>query len=276
MAYLVDYHIHTDFSIDAEGSPVEFARAAAGAGLSEICFTDHMDFLTYDESHGFFRPHEYLSALQRTRGEAGKKLQVKAGMELGIEPETIDQAAGVAGQEYFRTLDFVIGSVHGVEGRLLGNGYFEGKSSREACRKYLADLSTGLSAVAAKSAIDVVGHLDLVKRYAPWQPDKKWFDESRDIFEAIIEMIVEQGIGLEVNTSGFRQRPLEQFPSVEILNIYRERGGEILSIGSDSHSPGTLVRSVGFCRQALDAIRAAGFRYFTVFDRRKPRFIPLD
>ncbi len=276
MSYLVDYHLHTEFSIDAEGSPLDFVRAGVDAGLSEICFTDHMDFLTYDESHGFFRPHEYLRALQVARDEAGKKLQVKAGMELGIEPEIVGQAVTAAGQEYFRTLDFVIGSVHGVEGRLLGNGYFEGKSSREACRKYLADLNTGLGAVAAVHAIDVVGHLDLVKRYAPWQPDEKWFDESRDLFEAIIEMIVRQGVGLEVNTSGFRQRPLKQFPSVEILDIYRKRGGEILSIGSDSHSPAMLVRSAHFCRRAFDAITAAGFRYFTVFDSRKPRFIPLE
>jgi len=276
MAYLVDYHIHTEFSVDAEGSPGEFARAALDAGLSEICFTDHVDLLGYDEGRGFFKPRPYLDTLAATREEMAGRLLVKAGMELGVEPEIIDKVIAVAGQDYFSEFDYVIGSVHGVEGRLLGNGYFGGKSRREACSRYLQDLSTAVCTMGPCHAIDVIGHLDLVKRYAPWQPGERWLDEARDIFETVIGTIVEHGIGLELNTSGFRQRPLEQFPCVEILNIYRQRGGEILSIGSDAHSPGTLKQSAAFCRTALDIMGAAGFRYFTTFDRRKPSFLPLE
>lgn len=40
---LQDYHIHTNFSPDCEMEPEIAVEAAIKAGMSEICFTDHMD-----------------------------------------------------------------------------------------------------------------------------------------------------------------------------------------------------------------------------------------
>jgi histidinol-phosphatase (PHP family) len=276
MARLVDYHIHTEFSVDAEGSPGEFARAALDAGLTEICFTDHVDFLGYDPSCGFFKPRAYLDAVARVRAELSGRLQVLAGVELGIEPEVIERAVKAARQAYFAELDYVIGSVHGVEGQLLGRGYSAGKSRREACERYLRDLDTSVRTLGTSRTVDVIGHLDVVKRYAPWRRSDRWFDDASDIFEQIVGTLVDLGIGLEVNTSGLRQAPQEQFPCVEILDMYRKRGGEILTIGSDSHSPATLAQSSKFCRTAREVIKAAGFRYFTIFAGRKPSFVPVE
>ena len=276
MARLVDYHIHTEFSVDAEGSPDEFARAAFDAGLMEICFTDHVDFLGYDTSCGFFKPRAYLDAVARVRARLPGKIRVLAGIELGIEPEVIERAVEASRQGYFSELDYVIGSVHGVEGQLLGSCYFPGKSRREACERYLRDLDTSVRTLGKSRTVDVIGHLDVVKRYASWRPNERWLDDARDIFEQAVATIVDLGIGLEVNTSGFRQAPQEQFPCVEILDMYRRKGGEILTIGSDSHSPASMTQSGTFCRAALEVIKAAGFRYFTTFAGRKPSFVPVD
>ena len=40
---MYDYHIHPDFSFDAEGSIEEFCECALEKGLREICFTTHLD-----------------------------------------------------------------------------------------------------------------------------------------------------------------------------------------------------------------------------------------
>lgn len=39
-----DYHVHTYFSSDCEVSPREHISKAIACGMSEICFTDHMDY----------------------------------------------------------------------------------------------------------------------------------------------------------------------------------------------------------------------------------------
>ncbi|MEO0189434.1 MAG: PHP domain-containing protein, partial [candidate division WOR-3 bacterium] len=40
---MVDYHIHTNHSIDAEGSLNEYCERALTLGLKEICFTNHCE-----------------------------------------------------------------------------------------------------------------------------------------------------------------------------------------------------------------------------------------
>ena len=44
MPFYCDYHMHSHHSFDAKHSIREMAEAAVQAGLSEICFTDHIDF----------------------------------------------------------------------------------------------------------------------------------------------------------------------------------------------------------------------------------------
>ena len=41
---MFDYHMHTVVSFDGHCRGIEMARAAADAGLKEICFTDHLDY----------------------------------------------------------------------------------------------------------------------------------------------------------------------------------------------------------------------------------------
>ena len=40
---MFDYHIHPNYSIDAEGEVDEFCKAALDIGLKEIAFTTHLD-----------------------------------------------------------------------------------------------------------------------------------------------------------------------------------------------------------------------------------------
>ena len=38
-----DFHVHSDFSSDAESAPEVMIREAVRRGLRTICFTDHQD-----------------------------------------------------------------------------------------------------------------------------------------------------------------------------------------------------------------------------------------
>ena len=41
---MFDYHLHSNISYDGRSTSEQMARAAADAGLKEICFTDHLDY----------------------------------------------------------------------------------------------------------------------------------------------------------------------------------------------------------------------------------------
>ena len=47
---MIDYHVHTNYSADASATVTEQLEAAAERGLSEICFTDQVDFDNGDKS----------------------------------------------------------------------------------------------------------------------------------------------------------------------------------------------------------------------------------
>ena len=115
----------------------------------------------------------------------------------------------------------------------------------------------------------VLGHLTLPLRYMNENLGEQMtfdghYDQCREIFRALIE----SGCGIECNTN----RGNVPLPDAPLLKLYREMGGEIITIGSDAHSAeyvGCRVRET----QAL--LRTCGFRYFCTFEGGKPTFRKL-
>ena len=64
-----------------------------------------------------------------------------------------------------------------------------------------------------------------------------------DYAEEVFRVLIDKGIGMEVNTSGLRvsDAPLPPLPFVK---RYLEMGGEILTIGSDAHRPEAVGRRI--------------------------------
>ena len=94
----------------------------------------------------------------------------------------------------------------------------------------------------------------------------------RDIIDLILKNLIEKGVGIECNTAGFKYGLGHPHPTEEILGRYRELGGEIITLGSDAHSPEHL----GFAfEKAADILKNCGYRYYTIFENRKPNFLKL-
>jgi histidinol-phosphatase (PHP family) len=62
-------------------------------------------------------------------------------------------------------------------------------------------------------------------------------------------------------------------PSKEILRLYKDLGGEIITIGSDAHRPKDLGYHFDY---AVEMIKAANIKYLATFDQRKLNLFSLD
>lgn len=273
-----DYHVHSEYSDDSTYPLEQVIRDAIGMGMDEICITDHVDYgikkdwdageeIAYRGSQPLANVDypRYMAALRDMQSRYGDRIRIRVGLEFGIQTHTIPQFRALLTRY---PLDFVILSIHQVENQEFWTQEFQrGRTQQEYNERYYEEL---LDVVQQYQGYSVLGHLDLITRYD--EQGVYPFERVRPLVEAILRRVIADGKGIEVNTSSHRYGLTDTTPSVAILQLYRELGGTILTIGSDSHAPAHLGTYIGEARALL---RDLGFRQFCTFERMQPVFYPL-
>ena len=270
--YITDYHCHSTISPDGHNTMREMAEAAAAAGVDELCFTDHVEPLPWVKwNEPPLARHSYdWSAMTRQFREAqealGGRIALRMGAELGECTFALDVMDSFLDDA--PPLDFTIGSVHTFR---MADGAINDlcwiKSGEEAvwydaCERYFDEMERLLD----WGRFQVLGHLTLPQRYAEEMHglmlDLGRFEER---IRSILKRAIEKGIGIECNTNR-GNRPL---PDEKWLRIYHELGGELITLGSDAHTPEYIACAM-VERQEL--LKACGLRYFTTYEQKKPSF----
>lgn len=261
-----DYHMHSNFSSDSVSDMEDMIKQSIDLGLKEICFTDHVDY-DVDTDYG---PQiifdEYFNKLSILKNKYKNSISIKQGIELGLQSQITNICSDLVNKYPF---DFVICSVHAINRLDLYFGeYFKNKNQFEAYNGYFNEL---YNIVKNYKDYSVLGHLDLIKRYGNYDEllDDKLFS---DIIESILKQVIQDGKGIEINTSCYRYNLPDLTPSRYILNMYKELGGEIITTGSDSHMPSQISYKFDYIYEYLKSI---GFKYVCTFDKMKPNFIKI-
>lgn len=268
---LWDTHMHTMFSGDSEAAPEDMIQSAIDRGLAGLCFTDHQDF-DYREEPGCFDldVDAYYRKIDSLRAQFQKThpdFKINWGVEIGLQPHTLEQNLALVEQYPF---DFVIGSSHCVRAiDIYYPPFYEGRTEEEAYQEYFEAI---LANVLSPADFDVYGHIDYVVRYGPSKNANYSYEKYADIIDEILRQLIARGKGIEINTAGFKYGLGHPNPTEEIINRYHELGGEIITIGADGHKPEHVAYDFD---KVPDILKAAGFKYFTVFTGRKPEFFPL-
>lgn len=261
---MFDYHVHTDFSSDCVFSMEEMIKGAVYNGLKEICFTDHVDYDYMDDTISFDVDFKKFDSIYLPLKEKYRDIiTLKKGVEIGMQPHVIKRCDTLVQENNF---DFVIGSVHTCNKLDLYRGdFYKGKTPDEAWDTFLRET---IESAKEFKGLNVIGHLDIIKRYDP-SVRKIDINNFRGHFEELFRFLSYNGKGIEINTSGMRGDLLSPLPSLDILKMYKEYGGEIITLGSDSHAPDTL--GFGFER-ATEMLQQIGFKYICTFENSKPVF----
>ncbi|MGE5633533.1 MAG: histidinol-phosphatase HisJ family protein [Caulobacteraceae bacterium] len=268
MNYLMDYHVHSTHSIDGHSTIMELCRSAISKGINEIVITDH--FEPYDGNGGcpqYDQKHYWIEAIKARKVFKGR-LQVKMGVELG-QPHLFPESSEAVLADF--PYDYVIGSVHKFPGGKDASELdYSAISEEDACSMYL----TQLKQLIAWNNFDCIGHLDLIKRYSVGTYGRNISLVCQyDLLREVLKAAIVKGKGIEINTSGLRQTPRETMPGLDVLRLYKELGGEVLTIGSDAHFASDVGKGVP---EALDMAREAGFKFITVFKDREPQWIRIS
>lgn len=266
---MFDYHVHTEFSVDCNVPMEQSCEAAIAAGITEIAFTDHVDYQPEDPGFGYYDHDRYFESLERVRSLYEPDLVVLAGAEIDFHSDLVD-TVGRFVEQYGSTYDFVIGSIHyAAQGALIYPAYLAERPLATVIQEYVEQAT-----VAARTGwFDTIGHLDLPKRYLP--KEMRTYDpiDHRDTYEGLFDTLIECGVAFEINTSGIRQAPKASMPGPAVVRWYADRGGTRMTTGTDSHGARTVGNGI---RETLEMLRLCGIDQVLSFRSRQSTPVDID
>ena len=182
------------------------------------------------------------------------------GLEFGMQVYTIPQYEKLFSAWPF---DFVILSVHQIENKEFWTQDFQsGHTQAEYNLRYYEEI---LALVQQYHNYSILGHLDLISRYD--KASSFPFEKIRSIIEKILITVITDGKGIEVNTSSHRYGLSDLTPSIDILRLYRDLGGKIITVGSDSHRKEHLG---AYIAETLNILKTIGYKEVYTFEQMQP------
>jgi histidinol-phosphatase (PHP family) len=210
----------------------------------------------------YFDVDEQQAEITRVQRLLGDDIKILKGIEIGMYEDCHDEIRNVLCSSSF---DQVLASVHYIEQTdPYYGGYYDDKDWKQAYGRYLETIYREMTWL---GDFDIMGHYDYIVRYAPYPVTSIRYRDFSDIFDEMFRYLIYEGKALEINTKsyeGHRGRIVELDHNV--LLRYRELGGEIISLGSDSHEPSRVGAS--FATHAA-LLKSLGFRWSAHYESRK-------
>ena len=232
-----DLHCHTYYSFDSKTEPELLVQSAIDKGLDLIAITDHAD-VDYEDCGMCFdhRADERKEVILGLKHKYKDKIKIIFGIELGQPNNKRDIADKLIADNGY---EYVLGSIHNLryvpDFALLDfkkiNEYPEMVDN--LYNRYLDDL-IGLADV---PYIDVVTHVTYMIRYVQAAGGDLDLSAYYPKYEQLFKAIIKNGKALEINTSNLRRGFGTTMPSEDLIKLYTECGGRLITVGSDAHRP---------------------------------------
>ncbi len=270
---LCDTHVHTYNSHDSSATLEDIVNACIDKNVSVLAVTDHCDIQ-------YFVDRDMMSCIGNSvqdavsAGEkADGKVKILKGVELGEglwSKECTDKILSIC--DY----DIIVGSVHAVRYKDYTMPYSTIDFSKMSwldiegyLNKYFDEVFEMLKSVPC----NVMAHLTCPFRYLTHKYKIKAETEKyREKIEKIINYIIENSIAMEINTSGYGIESIGLSPDEWIIKLFKEKGGYLITLGSDAHVPENV--SKGF-DSVIKMLKEYGFEGYYYFENGKSVLCPF-
>jgi len=257
----VDYHIHTEASLDAKGSMEEYVKKAKQKKLGEIGFSEHVKFNNINGQPFIPIKSTYLQNFLNLKAKA--ELPVKLGAEVDFIPRFVQKIEGFIRKYPF---DYVIGAVHFIDNWSVDSPSQICEYSKRDILKTYEEYFSLVKKLCESQLFDTLAHPDLIKIFG-FKPKT---DFSHILIEAA-EAMAKFNVCAEINTSGLRRPCHEIYPSEQFLKILHNHNVPIV-FGSDAHEPKDVGRNFTEAKKLAEKV---GYTQVCVFERRERDFVKI-
>ena len=263
---LADFHMHTKYSYDAEPDSVEATcLSAIEKGLQVIALVDHKDFFRQKPSD----PLDVAARQADIRACQEKfqdQIEILCSVEIGQPFAAPQESADFLRENDF---DFIIGAVHAMPNDV--DMYFLDYDHMDLDR-FLQDYFDEVDQMIQWGGYDTLAHLDYPLRVMKRETNHPTFAGCMDRVDHVLKTLIRRDIALEINTKGLFGWQKSPGPEDFVLRRYRELGGRLLTVGSDSHQAAKAGR--GF-EEGMAYAKSMGFDSVTGYRNHKPYEIAL-
>ena len=256
---IVDLHNHTALCNHAEGTIEQYILNAIDSKIAIFGFSDHAP-MNFDPKYRM--KFEEMLGYEKKILDAKKKYQNKITILLGYEvdylPNKMDRRVLNA------DVDYLIGSVHFLEGWGFDNPEFLGKWKEQNIDEIWQKYFDTIEEMANSKLFDIVGHFDLIKVFK-FMPTKEILPMAKKALLAIKK----SGMVLELNVAGYRKDVKEAYPSKELLEGAYKLDIPI-TFASDAHKPEQVAL---FNNEITKLARSVGYTKCAYFEKREMKFL---
>ncbi len=271
--FFCDYHIHSKYSFDGDptSTPRAICEAAISNGITEIAITDHLE--ANSDAEGLYPPYDATAAyedIMQTKEYFGKKINLSYGIEIGQANQYPDVANGLLSNFPF---EFVLASLHSLRG--MQDFYFldyPAMSEDEIKKLYFASLDEIIEIINSIDRVHSIAHITYPHRYIAQAG--LTFDAScfADKLAEVFALMISKEVALEINSSTHAKGLGFTMPTADILSLYRECGGRLITLGSDSHTLSAIGGSIPY---AAELAKSVGFDSALVIRNSQKELIKL-
>lgn len=207
---------------------------------------------------------EYVTEARRLQDTYADRINLLVGFEIEVVPvDRYVQVMGALREQY--ALDYIVGSVHWVDGIIIDYTRARFDQAVEACgdREQLAlRYYDTVAAMIGALRPEVVGHLDLVRRHGGEDPA---FETPvvRERARAVLALMREHDSILDINTAALRKGMPTPYPAPWLLETARDLG-IACCFGDDAHRVSEVGAGIP---EARDYLLAHGINSVTVLAR---------
>ena len=259
-----DFHTHTHFSDDCDINIDTMIKGAIDRKVQILAITDHYDPGYPDLNFPFDLDFKnYFSTLIKKKNEFKDEIDLRFGVEFGLLQGHFNELSKVIGSYPF---DVVIGSFHCTRNVPMHDYDFSKIDKDFALKDFYSYMYECLQEY---NDFDILGHLSIIDRYMGKELNYSLVED--ELYE-ILKFLIKKEKCIEINTSNFRYKTGTWLPRESILKKYLELGGELISFGSDSHTPDYYQFHFN---DAVEFAKSLGFDKHCIYQNRKVKLLPL-
>ncbi|MWV46879.1 histidinol-phosphatase HisJ family protein [Paenibacillus sp. HJL G12] len=266
-----DLHTHHFRCGHADGNIRDYIEAGIAAGLQAIGISDHTPYFGEKEEQAFPRIAmgkselaRYVQEVLELKQEYEGKIDVLLGIESDYFPEHAEVYRKVLAEYPF---DYIIGSVHSVGGvSIFNKNRWKDLSDRqhiEVKEEYYRLIQDS----ARSGMFQILGHIDAMKGNYPAFSDIP----AEAILDETLKVIAENGVAIEINTSGKTKLSGGWYPAEAILERACHFGVNV-TFGSDAHKPQRVADELD---QVAERLKAIGFTEWVYYKNKQQVRVPL-